>query len=40
MLSVVACGNDVKEAREKVYDALSKISFDGLIIAGILPVRP
>lgn len=29
VLSVVACGNDVKEAREKVYDALSKISFDG-----------
>lgn len=29
VLNVVACGRDIKEAQEKVYEAVSKISFDG-----------
>ncbi len=30
VLNVVACGRDIKEAQKKVYEALSKISFDGV----------
>jgi len=29
VLNVVACGEDIKEAQKKVYEAISKISFDG-----------
>ena len=29
VLNVVACGRDIKEAQKKVYEAVSKISFDG-----------
>jgi phosphoribosylamine--glycine ligase len=29
VLNVVACGEDIKEAQKKVYEAVSKISFDG-----------
>ncbi len=29
VLNVVACGGDIKEAQKKVYEAVSKISFDG-----------
>lgn len=29
VLSVVACGKDIKDAKERVYDAVSKISFEG-----------
>ncbi len=29
VLNVVACGKDIKEAQTKVYEAVSKISFDG-----------
>jgi phosphoribosylamine---glycine ligase len=29
VLSVVACGNNIKEAQKKVYDAVNKISFEG-----------
>lgn len=30
VLNVVACGRDIKEAQKKVYEAVSKISFDGV----------
>ena len=29
VLNVAACGEDIKEAQKKVYEAVSKISFDG-----------
>jgi phosphoribosylamine--glycine ligase len=29
VLNVVACGEDIKEAQKKVYEAVSKISFEG-----------
>ncbi len=29
VLNVVACGDDIKEAQKNVYDAVSKISFEG-----------
>jgi phosphoribosylamine--glycine ligase len=29
VLNVVACGGDIKEAQKKVYEAVSKVSFDG-----------
>ena len=29
VLNVAACGGDIKEAQKKVYEAVSKISFDG-----------
>ena len=30
VLNAVACGRDIKEAQKKVYEAVSKISFDGV----------
>ena len=29
VLNIVACGDDIKEAQKKVYEAVNKISFDG-----------
>jgi phosphoribosylamine--glycine ligase len=29
VLNVVACGEDIEDAQKKVYEAVSKISFDG-----------